>query len=165
MIPSYALINCVYSSSGLFSRSQICTSARQAQLNKVAIHLPQTCRQIYHETATLVYSANAFNFYNARAMWKWVGNRLVAQREAIRYVTLSSHAYKDEYVMEGGKRRKVASALEQNLRLLCPNLVYVEEDLRWGRHALEFSDPSAWEEDSQEEGSESNSDGDGEDDE
>lgn len=61
--------------------------------NSAAIHLPQVCRQIYHETATLVYSSNIFVFRHFDLMNQelkaWVASLIPAQRDAITDIELS----------------------------------------------------------------------------
>jgi hypothetical protein len=52
-----------------------------------AFHLPEVCRQIYSETATLAYKLNIFvinNFHwDAFERYRWIRKRLPAQRNAI----------------------------------------------------------------------------------
>lgn len=54
----------------------------------MAFHLPEVCRQIYSETATLAYKLNTFQVGCPDAAW--VQNLLPAQRVAIRAVEPSA---------------------------------------------------------------------------
>lgn len=60
------------------------------------IALPRVCRQIYSETATLVYSENLFSFNNVFELDRFVASRKHAQLEAMTMVMvdISWNAFK-----------------------------------------------------------------------
>lgn len=92
-----------YNHRGLLSRSGTSTRANKSDLRGIAISVPRVCRQIYSETATLLYSENCFAFQSKFAMKKWLSKRLRAQREAICYMMLQ--AWMDIIEEEGWPRR------------------------------------------------------------
>ncbi|EAT88324.2 hypothetical protein SNOG_04564 [Parastagonospora nodorum SN15] len=81
------------------------------------------------ETATLIYSENCFAFQNETAMNKWLDKRLIAQREAIRWMLLRYRVY-ERQIFDGNdwtfkrERQNIAG----RARTICPNLVEMEED-------------------------------------
>jgi hypothetical protein len=91
---------------------------RPSYLLITGFRLPQVCRQIYAETATLVYAENTFNFATAKGLKISLSRRLLAQRMAIRRLVLPT------WQLEGkdGFRKEVAR--------MCPNLVSLEASSR-----------------------------------
>jgi hypothetical protein len=122
-------IGCYFNERHLISRSTTSTRAHPDEIRELAISLPRVCRQIYAETATLIYSENCFAFRNEPAMNKWLDKRLVAQREAIRWMILPCRVY-TRRVFDGddwtSKREREHITIRARLR--CPNLVEMEED-------------------------------------
>ncbi|KAH7076405.1 hypothetical protein BKA63DRAFT_602209 [Paraphoma chrysanthemicola] len=110
------------------SRSGTSTRARRYDIEDLSVPLPRVSRQIYSETATVLYSENCFAFKYQFAMFKWLSKRLLAQREAIRWIILPSNAYEDTYK---GERWYTSPDLElttNEVRKTCPNLEEMEED-------------------------------------
>ncbi|KAH5409330.1 hypothetical protein HBI46_172550 [Parastagonospora nodorum] len=122
-------IGCYFNARHLISRSTTSTRAHPDHLKQLAISLPRVCRQIYAETATLIYSENCFAFQNETAMNKWLDKRLIAQREAIRWMLLPYRVY-ERQIFDGNdwtlkrERQNIAG----RARTICPNLVEMEED-------------------------------------
>jgi hypothetical protein len=88
----------------------------------MAVGLPRVCRQLYAETATLIYSENDFAFYTDKAMEQWLSKRLEAQREVVTRVFL---------ILFGPSKK---NELMKRTRSMCPNI----KDLSragwlWGR--------------------------------
>jgi hypothetical protein len=122
-------IGCYFNRRGCISRSGTSTRAYKSETRAFAIHLPQVCRQIYSETATLIYSENCFAFQSERAMTKWLSKRLLAQREAIRYMMLPYFVYsRIGRAGEGWAAKRGRDMVMTRAKLLCPNLVEMEED-------------------------------------
>ncbi|KAF2847848.1 hypothetical protein T440DRAFT_455523 [Plenodomus tracheiphilus IPT5] len=105
-------------------------------LEDMAITLPRVCRQIYFETATLLYSENLFTFASVKNLRKWLSKRILAQREAIRYIFLPRSAYY-HFNPPGGRiipmtydERIEAHRpyVEHEVNRACPNLFALEDD-------------------------------------
>jgi hypothetical protein len=93
--------------------------AREDDRYGLAINLPRTCRQIYAETATLMYSQNCFGFQKGAVVTQWLEKRILAQREAIRWLMLPGcmvKSVKSEYLIK-----------------TCPKVVKWEKDGDWLR--------------------------------
>jgi hypothetical protein len=76
--PTWGWISCYSNRRGHISRSGTSTRATSRELKGFAINLPRVRRQIYSDTATLIYSENCFVFQSERAMTKWLSKRLLA---------------------------------------------------------------------------------------
>ena len=64
--------------------SRISSSARAPEKRPSAYHLPEVCRQVYSETATLAYKLNMFILGASQVLSpNWATMLLPAQREAI----------------------------------------------------------------------------------
>ncbi|KAH7069313.1 hypothetical protein FB567DRAFT_614843 [Paraphoma chrysanthemicola] len=103
-----------------------------------ALPLTRVSRQIYSETATLAYAENCFAFKHEVYMFKWLSKRLLAQREAIRWLMLPSESYRRKE-----DRRSFSPDLEKKakkVRKTCPNLVAMEADYALDR--ILFGSPS-----------------------
>mgnify|MGYP004510318145 CR=1 FL=1 len=133
---------------GELSRSGNSTRPPKSLPRFLGLSLPRVCRQIYSETATMVFRENTFSFATRKALDLWLARRLPAQREAIIRLELL------QYDEEG--RAKVANELKKKL---CPNLRSISQDelgavfiadMRWRRRDWECSDVSTdddpWEE-------------------
>lgn len=58
-----------------------------------AIALTRVCRQIYSETATLAYEQVNWRFHHPGALMVWIDDRITAQREVTKYLTVNCAAY------------------------------------------------------------------------
>lgn len=108
--------------------------------------LPMVCRQIYHETALLVYQLNKFHFtgtarkvkgkygnawYNATDYW--IEHRTRAQKDTL--VTIEPHLrYVDEYT---SNRRPAYSKTFQNLKHLIVPIHWTVKGGLWGEYIQE----------------------------
>jgi hypothetical protein len=79
----------------------------------MAFGLPRVCRQLYAETATLVYSENEFAFWTEETMEQWLLRRLEAQREVVTRVRM---------VLIGPTGK---NELMEKIRLVFPNIKYL----------------------------------------
>jgi hypothetical protein len=174
MIYKYALtpkravrVGLYYNRRGRISRSGYSAYARKGIAQDLAVALPRVCRQIYTETATMLYSENRFAFGKEKLMHKWLSKRITAQREAIRWMMLPCGVYEygsmelaaHGWKMEGCKTRE---DIAKDAMKTCPNLIEMVEDkgfdkrLRGSRGQdmrCRFDDPSSgdesvWDEDS-----------------
>lgn len=73
---------------GDYSGSGMSTRIRKWALPCFAPNLPQVCRQIYAETATLIHRVNRLSFATERGLKKWLSKRLPAELEAIEHLEL-----------------------------------------------------------------------------
>lgn len=116
-----------YNSHG-FDQHGFSTKINKTELQSLAITLPRVSRQIYSETATMIYSENTFAFQNMRSMNTWLSKRLLAQREAIRYMMVPPMAkYRCVFDGENWKRKEIKVETEERVRILCPSFVEMEE--------------------------------------
>ncbi|ORY05074.1 hypothetical protein BCR34DRAFT_572310 [Clohesyomyces aquaticus] len=83
--------------------------------------VPRICRQIYAETATLVYSLSTFCVPFGREILNWHEVLLPAQREAIKSITLGFWAY---WYLQSGQQRV--------LKRLFPGLQRIVVIRSWG---------------------------------
>ncbi|KAF2442168.1 hypothetical protein P171DRAFT_487423 [Karstenula rhodostoma CBS 690.94] len=58
------------------------------------VALPRVSRQIYAETVTMFYAQNTFCFWTPGHLRKWLKQRILAQREAIRILYLYDRPYR-----------------------------------------------------------------------
>jgi hypothetical protein len=123
--PTEGCVELYYNRFGHVSRRGLSTYGKKSELKDIAIRLPGVCRQIYAETATLVYSESCFVFQSEDTMDMWLSKRLLGQREAIRWIMLPGYL----------RWRKVAGAWRQEccreeiaerVRKTCPKLVEME---------------------------------------
>jgi hypothetical protein len=118
-----------YNQRGRISRSGTSTHASRGILKDLAIALPRVCRQIYVETALVLYSENRFAFKRGSAMHKWLSKRIKAQREAIRWMMLPCIAYqhgsmeRNNWVSRIGRKE-----ITKDAKKTCLNLVEMVED-------------------------------------
>jgi hypothetical protein len=70
------------------SASGFSNYAHKRQRRFLSVRLPEVCRQIYSETATLFYRMNTFSFATEQAMRVWLKKRLPAQLEVIQRLDL-----------------------------------------------------------------------------
>jgi hypothetical protein len=95
----------------LASNAQSTRFTNDRQLS--AFHLPEVCRQIYAETATLAYSTNTFLLCSHDPFWlPWIRALSLTQREAITSIELRD-LY--EYLRDFRFRQSVASLRCQGL--------------------------------------------------
>ncbi len=88
-------------------------------------HIPEVCRQIYAETAIMIYKLNTFDlYYEPERTIMWSRNMLPAQRNAITSITLDIFFYRNYAKVLGG----------QSFEAFFPNLKRLEVVNR-------FSDP------------------------
>lgn len=106
---------------GLISRSTSSTQGCKLDIDDIAVNLPRVCRQIYAETATMVYSENCFAFRNRSSMYRWLNKRLPAQCGAIRYLMQPYLQAKELW------RGSCESRADDLRKVRCPNLVKLEE--------------------------------------
>ncbi|KAF2874968.1 hypothetical protein BDV95DRAFT_564032 [Massariosphaeria phaeospora] len=102
---------------------QTCTGTARDDL---AIQLPFTCRQLYAETANMVYSLNTFLFVRQYHMEEWLAKRLPVQRELIEQITVCT-----DYMSAtcGGypTRMSVLRSAFLAAKPMCPNLKRVTD--------------------------------------
>ncbi|KAH6638321.1 hypothetical protein C7974DRAFT_411751 [Boeremia exigua] len=94
-----------------YSRSGFSTRPPRSAVRQLGMRLPEVCRQIYSETATLVYRKNTFSFAVELGMRTWLKKRLPAQLEAIERLELLEGDTKD--------RDRVCKELRETV---CPNI-------------------------------------------
>lgn len=95
-----------------FSGSGFSSYVHKKWRARIAFNLPQVCRQIYAESATLICSTNKFSFATYKAMSKWLSKRLPAQLEAIKHLE----------VLERDDDEEREDILQQLKDYSCPNL-------------------------------------------
>ncbi|KAF9699565.1 hypothetical protein EKO04_002325 [Ascochyta lentis] len=86
----------------------------------IGLKLPQVCRQVYAETAILVYRVNRFSFVTKQSLTKWLSKRLPAQREAIEHLELFEGNIED---IDKGK-----TVFQELKETSCPNLRSLTQD-------------------------------------
>jgi hypothetical protein len=110
---------------------------RKYEVEHLSITLPQVCRQVYTETATLHYSENKFGFLMEKSLKDWLSSRLLAQRKAIKRLVLSPRTCSFWGVATGGgpnSSLKGATSMlgkdviKSELKKMCPNLISLDED-------------------------------------
>ncbi|KAF1840402.1 uncharacterized protein K460DRAFT_410992 [Cucurbitaria berberidis CBS 394.84] len=121
---TYGWIDLYYNSIKQISRSGTSTRACETELQDLSISLPRVCRSIYSETATMIYSENTFAFQAEHSMKKWLSKRLLAQREAIRYMMLPCMVYDGEDLAFLDSKAEI----QERVALMCPNFVEMKED-------------------------------------
>jgi hypothetical protein len=159
MIYKYALtpkranrVGLYYNRRSRISRSGYSAYAHKDIAQELAVALPRVCRQIYTETATMLYHENRFAFGREESMRKWLSKRIRAQREAIRWVTLPRGVYEHSF---GGWVCECRANITKNVMKICPNLIEIVEDKGFdkrlrGRRCQDgrnrFEDPSSGDE-------------------
>lgn len=83
-----ANINLYYNGLGYLSKGGNATRASRRIVKRLDMQLPQVCRQIYTETAVVVYKDNRFTFATEKGMRIWLRRRLPAQLEVIERLRL-----------------------------------------------------------------------------
>ncbi|KAI8940032.1 hypothetical protein NX059_003754 [Plenodomus lindquistii] len=135
MTAQHRNISLCFSSQGRVSRSMKSSHPDSELTKEIALALPRVCRQIYFETATLLYSENTFTFPRVPALKKWLSRRILAQREAIEFIYLPRSAYYYSNIpgplvpMSSDARVAVNRPyVETKIKQLCPNLVSMQQD-------------------------------------
>jgi len=127
--PTYGWIGLYFNRQNLISRSHSSVQGHKSELKDIAVHLPVVCRQVYAETVTLIYSHNCFAFQSESSMKLWLDKRLLAQREAIRWMMLPCFVY-EHRVYDGNdwEWKYETEDVADRMRKICPNLIEMEED-------------------------------------
>ncbi|KAJ8112266.1 hypothetical protein OPT61_g5329 [Boeremia exigua] len=113
----YEKIGLYFNRKGNYSRSGYSTRVQKSMSKHAAFTLPQVCRQIYAETATLIYRVNTFSFATHRGLKKWISKRLPAELEAVEHLEL----------LEGDADER-KDVLQQLIEAECPNVRSLTQD-------------------------------------
>lgn len=139
-------VGCYFDAEGKISRWQRHSFVHCEDKLLMALSLPGVCRQIYTETATLLFSQNTFAFDSEFSMDSWLNRRLIAQRESIKYLILPKYVRVDYHTWEDVD---ITEELTARVRETCPNLVELIggnecEDLKNMVYGPNSADPLNW---------------------